>query len=61
MPQNSDGYPYGYWTASQVANSNSAHAWSIGRDGRLTHDVTTNNTLRGIRPVIVLSKSSLAG
>ena len=52
---NADQDTYGYWTSS--ANiSGSTYAWIVGRDGYLDNRTISDN-IRGVRPVITVSKS----
>ena len=56
----SDGYPQGYWTEDLIQNDTSL-AWSVSRVGAILYYSTTDNIRNGVRPVIVVSKTSLAG
>ena len=56
----SSGYAAGYWTTDLVLN-NSSRAWEVDTDGNLSRNSVDNDTYDGVRPVIVVSKSSLAG
>ena len=59
MPDNQN-YPYGYWTKNVVIG-NSNYAWLVNRNGNLSRDFVTDTTIDGVRPVITVSKSNLAG
>lgn len=47
----------GYWLANSVLNSNDM-AWTI-KNSKITPEVVSNNTLIGVRPVVIVSKDSL--
>ena len=59
----SSDYAYGYWTTELVANSNSSLAWSVNRynNGGISDGPIDDADRCGVRPVITLSKSKLAG
>ncbi len=52
-----DSNAYGYWT-STARVGDSSNAWNVRDDGILSNNYV-NITLRGIRPVITVSKSSI--
>ena len=50
---------YGYWTQNQVFNSN--YAWDVVRGGQMGRDPISDAQDIGVRPVITVLKSDLAG
>ncbi|MBP3920023.1 MAG: hypothetical protein J6D28_00490 [Bacilli bacterium] len=58
---NSDGFTYGYWTAS-AGELSSSNAWSVGDHGipRARYDPVCNHYDFGLRPIITVPKSNLS-
>ena len=54
-------YATGYWTKDIISNTNNEYAWVVGRYGVLDYGTAANSGYSGVRPVITVSKSNLAG
>jgi len=55
------GEAYGYWTRDIVAQQkdSTGRAWGVGREGYLGYGTVSNDTNRGVRPVITVLKANL--
>lgn len=53
-----DDYTYGYWTSTSVFDT-SINVWTIYRGGVLDTSNTLTASVKGVRPVITISKSNL--
>ena len=51
----SDSSNNGYWTSTPVSGS-SSNVWLVSKNGRLYYYNANDNTYRGVRPVITVSK-----
>lgn len=56
--QDEDEKPYGYWTKNLVYGS-SSKAWNVIMNGNLATSAITNNSGRGVRPVIIVNKGNI--
>ena len=56
-----EGEAYGYWTRDVIAQQkdSTSRIWVVGRRGDLAGNDISNETHRGVRPVITVLKSSL--
>ena len=58
----SSSYAYGYWTSSKTVENSSSNAWNVHYIGCLNSSYAlTDDTHIGVRPVITVAKSKLAG
>ena len=55
----SDSSNNGYWTSTPVSGS-SSNVWLVSKNGRLYYYNANDNTYRGVRPVITVSKDIIS-